>query len=503
MPPLKFQSPEGKVITVDSPDGSIPSEQELDQLFAMAGSAPAQQPPQSIVTNIPGQTEISAPKDPLGMKPMTAEEQGTAQNIGSISRMSGQRISDVASQYEGKTPETGLRRTFDIGMKRDPTLKQLLQGIAEIPMKAAIGAGAVTNPVGTAAGLALAAPVFKGIDYATQKIEENLSEKTPRELKELIGAGGYAGGLALGGKILGKGPGIAKGLSDKFINRPKLMTQATNLYRSILRPTQAEIKNIEIRKGKNVDDYYKLAAEEGIPIKKMADNKIDTEVAREALQPKQEALNNQLNQALSSDRTKKFDLLAIGDKAKAELRNKVKNDTEFKDVSKQVDEYIADAIEARGRMLNGVELNNFKQGMWSKSYDMLKPTANSTARRIGHIAKEAIEQGYPNAQIKALNEKSGQYATLQDLLQNAHGRVVQRGQLGHHFMRTIGAIAGSKIPIAGPIAGAYLGGKASEYMSNPERMSTIAAGKAKKAMAPQSPELISQIFKKLVQKRKP
>jgi hypothetical protein len=40
-----------------------------------------------------------------------------------------------------------------------------------------------------------------------------------------------------------------------------LVKEATEGYRDILRPTQGEIKNIEIRGGKNIDDYYKLAAE--------------------------------------------------------------------------------------------------------------------------------------------------------------------------------------------------------------------------------------------------
>jgi len=40
MPQLKFQNPEGKIITIDSPDGSTPTEQELDQLFALSTKAP-------------------------------------------------------------------------------------------------------------------------------------------------------------------------------------------------------------------------------------------------------------------------------------------------------------------------------------------------------------------------------------------------------------------------------------------------------------------------------
>lgn len=39
MPILKFQNQEGRTIQVDSPDGSIPSEQELDQLFSVSSQS--------------------------------------------------------------------------------------------------------------------------------------------------------------------------------------------------------------------------------------------------------------------------------------------------------------------------------------------------------------------------------------------------------------------------------------------------------------------------------
>lgn len=56
MPPLKFQSPEGDVITIDSPDGSMPSEQELDQLFALAKN---NQPEQTVGSDLFGKIPLS------------------------------------------------------------------------------------------------------------------------------------------------------------------------------------------------------------------------------------------------------------------------------------------------------------------------------------------------------------------------------------------------------------------------------------------------------------
>lgn len=188
-----------------------------------------------INTSIPSNTEISAPKSPLNLKPMTPEEQATAQNIGAISRISGQRISDVANQYQGKTPETGLKQTFPIGMYRDPTTLQLVKGISDIPIKAGIIAGLATNPIATGAGLAVGYPVFKGIDYATQKATEALPQNTPDALKEAIGVGGYAGGLAAGGKIVG---GIQERVGQKL---PAFFTQqAGRLVNSLIKPNTGE-----------------------------------------------------------------------------------------------------------------------------------------------------------------------------------------------------------------------------------------------------------------------
>jgi hypothetical protein len=205
----------------------------LDEIFVGNKSKP-------IVTSIPTDGEIINPKKPLGLKPMTVGEQAKAQNIGAISRLTGKRVSEVENNYEGKTSETGLKRTVDIGMLRDPTSKQLLQTIAHPAMTGALTAGAVTNPIGTALGLALGLPVFKGIDMATQKVEESLPKKTPSEVKELVGAGGYLAGLLAGGKILEKGPAMAYKISSKIGLADKSQKIANQLINSYLKPKHAE-----------------------------------------------------------------------------------------------------------------------------------------------------------------------------------------------------------------------------------------------------------------------
>lgn len=261
----------------------------------------------------------------------------------------------------------------------------------------------------------------------------------------------------------------------------KLANEAAAEFRTILRPSQGEIKNLEIRQGKNIDDYYRLAAEEKLPIKASPDKKLDTREAIEALKPKQQELHNILNAQLETNPSKQFDLLEAGNKAKEELAKTIKNATDLKSATKDVDEYIADSIERSGRFVSGKQLNDFKSGMWAAGYNMLKPTAQSTARKLGHIAKDMIEGAYDDLNIRELNNLSGRYATLSHLLENANGRVIQGGALGRLASQGIGAVAGSHIPIVGPIAGQFVGGKVSDMIYDPARRALKASAKASKA----------------------
>ncbi len=285
----------------------------------------------------------------------------------------------------------------------------------------------------------------------------------------------------------------------RIIQSPQQMAQkATNIYRDILRPTQGEVKNINVKQGKDIDKYYRLAAEEGLTIKRTFDNKLDTAEAIQALKPKIEALHENLNTVLRSDPQPKFDLMDIADSAKQSLRQTIKNADELVKAERDVNRYIGAEIKRYGPVVNAETLNNVKQGMWSVGYDALRPTSKATARKLGNIAKRRIEDAFPDEQIRALNAKSGDYLTLTDLLENAQGRVIKGGRLGQYVAGTIGAVAGSKVPIVGPIAGAMVGNRVVKAMYSPERLSKFAAGKmaqAQRRMPPPAfvPEIVSDL----------
>lgn len=262
-----------------------------------------------------------------------------------------------------------------------------------------------------------------------------------------------------------------------------LTAEATTLYRDMLRPTQAEVKNIEVRGGKDINDFYKIAAEEKLPIKSSGgkEPRLDTTEARYILEEKLDNIHAKINSELSNSK-ETFNLKEIGDKAKKELRSSIKNDTEYKNAAVDVDEYINDAIQARGEVVSATQLNNIKQGMWKVGYNAMKPTSKSTARKIGYIAKEELQNKLKDAKIKELNDLSGKYATLDTLLENAHSRVIQGGKIGKYVAQTIGAVGGSKLPIVGAPIGAWVGKKVATAMTAPERASAIAASKMDKAV---------------------
>lgn len=288
------------------------------------------------------------------------------------------------------------------------------------------------------------------------------------------------GGIKGTGKLLTKTP-------------EKLVQEATSAYRTVLRPTQGEIKNIEVRNFKDINDSFKLAAEEKLPIESTPDKKLNTEKARAQLADKQAAIHESLNNLLENNHNF-FDLTKVAEQAKIALRDKFKNALEYKSAKAEVDDFINAEIENNGSspVVSAKKINDIKQGMWQVGYNAMEPTASKTARMIGHVAKEEIEKGIADPAIKALNTKSGQYATLNNILENAHGRVVPGGRLGGYFSRAIGAIVGHStgIPIAGPVIGEHVGGKIAEMIQSPERISRIAAQKmtkAEKLLAPKTP----------------
>ena len=424
------------------------------------------------------ETFLSVGKFP-SKKPLSARDVAQAQNIMAISEATGERPSTIETQIRKATPEKAPMREFarNKGFFVEPTTKEVAEAITTPYIQAGIGAGMLTNPVSTMKGLALGIPVFKGLDFAGEKLVEALPEKTPTELKETVGAGAYLGGLAAGGKILQK---------MQKVNPIKLLKQAKEGYGSLLKPSASKIRNIEIRQGKNLEDFYQLAAEEQLPIKEqivMGARTKDTRLAVEKLKPKIDEIHNELNSYLET-RTNKFNLKNLAIKTKLELSKIIKNAQEREKAFSDIDDYIkAEANKYGSYEVSPLEFNELKQGMWSVAYDVLRPTTKNTARKIGFVAKEMIEKSYPDKNIRGLNEKSGKYQTLMDLLENAHGEKVPSGKLGTYSAQGAGLIIGSMLPLpgigraAGALAGRWAGGKINEFLTSPERISRVASKK--------------------------
>ena len=284
------------------------------------------------------------------------------------------------------------------------------------------------------------------------------------------------------GAIVGQVASSAMGL-----NKAKLMQQAGNIYRKIIRPTASEIKKIDIGKGGDINTYFQLAAKEKLPVK-LSQGRLDTTDAISALQTKQSTVHEQLNQQLAKDTTKRFNLNNIRQKAKLNASKGVKNARELETIKNNIDEFIDAEINRLGgdRFVNAQQLNEIKQGMWSVSYNPLDPAQNikaESARKIGQIAKTTIENYAPSSSIQSLNKLSGDYATLQRLLENAHGRssgtLVKEG-LG----RLLGGMAGAATPhpIMGAGIGQAAGGKIVNLLNNPDIATKFAQWKMSRGL---------------------
>ncbi len=330
----------------------------------------------------------------------------------------------------------------------------------------AFGAGGVAASAMTRAA---ATPIARAMsEYAPQIIG------TANKIGTAAGQAGVSALMAPSGEkmasaITAGGLGVLN--PSEGPTQEKVINDNAKVYRDVLNPGKGDIKTVEVKNNRDLNDSFKLAAKEGLVIKKTPDNKLDTHEARATLDVRQKALNDQLTEALKSEPSKQFDLEGLKWMAKSGLRNYVKNDLDFESGVNHIDDYVNAAIRQNDRYVDGATLNDIKQGMWNASYDNSKPNSNTAARQVGFAAKDLIEKSYPDKNIQALNKQWGDYLTLDKLLENAHGRVVQRGKIGRYGAQGAGLLVGSHIPIPGAtMAGGFLGGKVSDFMNNPERI---------------------------------
>lgn len=376
-------------------------------------------------------------------------------------------------------------------MESTPEPSNLMSDAGRLAGQIASAAPAMAGAEAVIPGKILAGALGFGAQRAGQVSSEGATpiQSLAEGAKET--AIGYAGGKVIQKAAPAVGKEVGKFLSPLAQKAQAVLEKNAKVYRSVLNPGKGIIQAVETKSGKKIDDFMKLAADEELVIHSN-EGKIDTKPAIAALKDRKVELNAQLESALESDRTKKFNLLEIADLAKQNLVKNIRNASDLKAAIKSVDDQIADEIARHGEKMtdslgnvftapfvDGVTANKIKGGMWDKSYNILSPNENKVSRQIGFSIKDAIEKAYPDQAIKETNARLGDFVTLENILKKSDGNVIQRGKIGNYVGNIVGMGVGGALGSAvnpglgtavGSAGGAAIGGAASKFLANPERI---------------------------------
>lgn len=439
---------------------------------------------------IPGIGPYQGPQAPTIQTPDMSNAPLASKVVGDV----GSAVGNVASALPFSFTPAGPVGGFGISQG----LQAQGQGQPFLPSAISGAVSAIPYMIGGAIGSKVASPILN--KFAADSIG-----------KYAPNIGTALGMSAAGALTAPQGQKLESGLTGGLfgavspMGAPKDMTQSQydnltsqlgDIYRQVLNPSKGIIQKIEIKGGKDIDDSMKLAAQMGLIIKKdPLENKLDTRDARDQIEETVQPLHQQLNQILSSN-PQSFDLNELRDQA---IQN-LKGNPNFKvaaDYQKGVDSvnnYIDAEIKFNNGnpIVDGVKLNNIKEGMWATSYDNGAPNNYYAARQLGNTFKDAIERAYSgDADIAGLNQERGKYLQLDNILAQTHGNVIQGGKLGYHFARILGSIGGlgmsqapgvSELPGMrefGWAAGMKLGDLYNRISNDPERITTGLASRIK------------------------
>lgn len=275
---------------------------------------------------------------------------------------------------------------------------------------------------------------------------------------------------AAAGPVLGMAIGKASKAFAPFEQKAvEALNKAGGVYRDILNPSKKIIQDVEIKSGKELDDYMRLAAEEKLIITE-TEGKLDTRGAIAQLADRKAELNAHIDDILSSDSAKKYNLEKIGADAKRKVLQTFKDPTERKAALADIDKQIADAVEENGRVVDALTANRIKQGKWQVAFTGMAPNAKKVSGLFGNSLKTAIEKDFDDEAIREINNRLGQYYNLEKILESSSGQVVQQGKLGKYLWMGLGGAVGSVAPVVGTLGGAWAGGKVSRWLVNPERI---------------------------------
>ena len=262
---------------------------------------------------------------------------------------------------------------------------------------------------------------------------------------------GGISGTVLGGTL----PLATKGITEtkKFMKVSELQTKLSEGYQRILNPTARQLK-ADKRFGN--DSLAFLSREmPDLPLEVNKDGRIVADDAIEMLKKKYTAEATAYKPIIKNS-GKYIDI----DEAIASAKRQARQEFDGSDLMKaeqqiddEVNSFLANSpqdvnVTANGKRFVSLDrADDIKTYSWNRGKGWGSPDAevwNDTNNLIGHSLKDAIEKELPEAPIKAMNKRLGQYKNAIDLLERRNGQVSgSGGKLSKYILRSVGTSVGA------------------------------------------------------------
>lgn len=276
MPDMTFSNPSGQQITINSPDGSTPNEQELDKLFSQSNqsndtdSSTSQEEPEKISDIQQAQTPQQNTQ-PSNDNPITDIAGDVARGFINSGAGTIDKINGVAKLLKGVTGyDVGTQELSNVSTK----LKQLSaqQPQSSNPIVSGVGqfVGGVPDALaefaGTGGGVG-----FIARSAALQAAQEYNKSQTPTSLIKGAALGGTVGA------ILNKAPDVIEGAGQ--LARKWGQTAGKTYIQTVTGATDKEAQEIidtlpsmDISPNSKVKDYGEAKEEAGAELDNLKDN---------------------------------------------------------------------------------------------------------------------------------------------------------------------------------------------------------------------------------------
>lgn len=398
---------------------------------------------------------------------------------------------DIAQRID-KSVEEGIDYGYFGNVKPLSSIKEAIGTGAEIGSYAIGGEGAVgTVAKGLkgqiARGLisgAKTGAASGGLFSFGQSMQEAESKPMDIAYNTLFGTG--IGGVA-GGVLGGVTPAVVKGTTEalKFTKVPELQTKLSEGFKKIFNPTARQVK-ADTRFGNNSFDFLAREAPD-LPITVNSAGRVEADAAIEMAKQKY-AAEAAAYKPIIRNSGKYIDVDEVIANAKKAARQEFDGTDLTKaeqQIENEVNAYLMNTpqdvnVTANGkRFVTLARADDIKSYSWARGKGWGTPEAevwNDTNNIIGHSIKDAIEKQLPDAPIKAMNRRLGQWKNAIDMLEKRNGQVSgSGGKISKYLIKsvgtTVGAGLGGQDSVGGGLTGAGAGfmtaSALAAIMSNP------------------------------------